>query len=534
MKVVIVGAGAGGASCAARLRRLNESAEIVILEKSAENSIATCGLPYYVGSVITDEKNMHVASAKMFRELFKIDLKLNTEVVELNVADQFVRTQTNEVFYYDKLVLAMGNSAVVPNIEGINLMPHFTLKRLDDAEKIKNFIRNNNVSSAVVVGGGFIGVETAENLQKLGIKVNLIEASEQVLQPIDSDMIPQIHQELRRHGVSLIVNDKIQSITQRNVQLASGRNIDAQVIIFAAGVQVETEFVYRSGLSLTDKGLIRVDHFMRTSVENIYACGDCAAVYNSASGEYESVPLAGPANKQGRLIADHIMECGYPYKGTLGAGVIRIFDLTAAFVGMNEKQLKKSNIKYHKMITWDKSNAGYYPTAVPLALKVLYNDEGKILGAQAVGQKNADKQIDVIAAIMHMNGCVEDLRDVEHCYAPPYSSAKSPINMIGMSIQNIRQGLVKPFFGTDFSDMFVIDVRPKQMYELEHIAGAVNIPAAEIRSRINEIPLDKNIVVHCVKGYTSYVVCRILMQHGYQNVFSYAGGWQQYKAETSL
>lgn len=532
MKVVIIGGGAGGASCATRLRRLDEHAEIVILEKSRENSIATCGLPYYIGQVISDEKNMHVASAKTFHELFNIDLRLNCEAIGVDPQNKTVRIKNGENIDYDKLVLAMGNSPVVPNISGLDQQPYFVVKHLQDAEKIKTFIAAHNVSSAAVIGGGFIGLEMAENLCKLGIDVSLIELSDQVLPPLDADMVGQVHQELRRHGVRLILGDQIKSVTNREICLNSGDKMTVQMIIVAAGVKPETDFVRHIGLDMTADGLIQADEYMRTNIDDIYACGDCAAVKNAVSGRFVSVPLAGPANRQGRLIADHISGKAYKYGGTLGTGAVKIFDLTAAFVGMNEKQLGKIQQNYHKIITWDKSNAGYYPDAEPLTLKVLYDDEGKILGAQAIGAKNADKQIDVIATIMRLNGHADDLRDAELCYAPPYSSAKSPINMIGMVIQNMRQGLIQPFFGTDFKDMFILDVRPKRMYDLEHIAGAINIPAAEIRSRMNEIPRDQNVLVHCVKGYTSYVVCRILMQHGYTNVFSYAGGWQQYKTES--
>ena len=531
MKIVVVGGGAGGASFAARMRRLDDKCEIIILEKTNETSIASCGLPYFIGGVIEDRDNMQVATPQFLKQLFNIDIKLNTEVVKINPQEKNVVTALGEVYPYDKLVLAMGAKPFVPEIKGLEKIPHFVVKNLADADKIKNFVEVNKPQKAVVVGGGFIGVEVAENLCHLEIKTSLVELSSQVLMPMDGDMVKLVQKEMKQNGLNLYLNDGLKEVEKGKIKLNSSKEIDADMMVLAIGVRPENGLARDAGIELTEKGSIITNEYMQTNVADIYACGDGVAVKDFVSGKLSMVALAGPANRQGRLIADHIAGNNpYPYGGTQGTGIVKVFGLTAAFTGNNERQLKQANVDYDKMIIVANSHAGYYPGAEPLTLKVIYNKEGKILGAQAVGKEGVDKRIDVIATIMRLNGNVADLRDAELCYAPPYSGAKDPVNLIGMAIENVRQGIVRPYFGVEFGNMVVLDVRPEAVYMKEHIDGAINIPAGQIRKRLNELPKDKTIMVHCFRGYTSYVVARILMQNGFDNVLSYAGGWSFYKS----
>ena len=531
MKIVVVGGGAGGASFAARMRRLDNKTEITILEQTNETSIASCGLPYFIGGVIEERSKMQVASPAMMKNLFDIEVKLNSKVVKINPQEKNVITEKGDVYAYDKLVLAVGAKPFVPEISGLENMPHFVVKNLADADKIKSFIADNKPSKAVVVGGGFIGVEVAENLCHLGIKTALVEMASQVLMPMDEDMVALVQNEMRANALKLYLKDGLQKIEKGNVVLNSGQKVEADMLVLAIGVRPDTLVAKEAGIELNERGAIVTNEYMQTNIADIYACGDSVAVKDFVSGKKVMIALAGPANRQGRLIADHIANNSpYPYGGTQGTGVVKVFGLTAAFTGNNEKQLQAAGIKYDKMIIMGSSHAGYYPGAENLTLKVIYNKDGKILGAQAVGKEGVDKRIDVIATVMRLGGTVVDLRDAELCYAPPYSGAKDPVNIIGMAIENVRQGLVRPWFGDEFADMVVLDVRPREVYEQEHIAGAINIPAAQIRNRLAELPKDKTIMVHCFKGYTSYVVARVLMQNGFNDVLSYAGGWTFYKS----
>ncbi len=532
MKIVVIGGGAGGSSFAARMRRLDNQAEITILEKTNETSIASCGLPYFIGDVISERSAMQVASPAFLKQLFDIDVRLNTGVAQINPDEKTVITENAEVIPYDKLVLALGAKPFVPHVEGMDLLPCFSVKMLQDADKIKAFISEKKPQKAVVIGGGFIGVEVAENLRHLGLQTALIEQAGQVLMPLDGDMVAQIHTKMRQNGIRLYLNNGVQKISQEGVVLMSGQVVPADMVIWAIGVRPETQIAVEAGIQVNERGFILTNEYMQTNFPDIYACGDSVSVIDFVSKQQTAIALAGPANRQGRLIADHIADNHpYPYTGTQGTGIVKVFDLTAAFTGNNEKQLERNKTAYEKMLIMGSSHAGYYPDAEALTLKVLYdNQTGKILGAQCIGKEGVDKRIDVIATIMRLGGTVADLRDAELCYAPPYSGAKDPINLIGMAIENVRQGLMKPYFGLDFENMVVVDVRPPQVYAQEHIAGAINIPAGQIRSRLNELPKDKTIMVHCFKGYTSYVVARILMQNGFENVLSYAGGWNFYKS----
>lgn len=529
MKVVIIGGGAGGASCAARLRRLNEHAEIVILEKTSEISIANCGLPYYCGNVIADRDDLMVSSPEHFEKVFNIKVRLNSEVSKINPQAKTVTILNNEEISYDKLVIATGGKPFVPPINGLENIPYFTVRHLYDADAVKKYITEHHPKTASVIGGGFIGVEMAENLVEAGLNVNLIELAPQVLAPLDEDMVEMIHNELRHNGINLYLNQSIKEIKNNKLLLSSEKEIDSDMLILALGVRPETKIAAEAGIVTLPNGAIRTNEFMQTNIDDIYACGDNVAVKDFIDDTETSIALAGPANRQGRLIADHISGVPYPYTGSQGSGIVKVFNLTAAFTGNNEKQLNRKNIPYKKMLIWGKSHAGYYPDAKPLALKVIYNQDGKILGAQSVGMEGIDKRIDVIATIMRLKGTYKDLRDAELCYAPPYSSAKDPVNLIGMAIQNVEENRLKPYFGTDFKDMFVVDVRSPAMHEAGHLPNAVNVPISKLRGRLTEFPHDKPILLHCMIGYNSYLASCILRQNGFDNVFSYAGGFSQYK-----
>ncbi len=532
MKVLIIGGGAGGASCAAKLRRLDETAEILVLEQTPENSVASCGLPYYVGGVIEDRADMVAASPLLFKKLFNIEVKVNTEVVTIHLADKHVLTTAGDVYDYDKLVLATGSRAIIPPLKGLKNLPNFAIKTLADADAIKKYIAENKVKSALIIGGGFSGIELADNFRVLGLKTTLVEAGTQILPVVDEDMVRQLEKEMRNHGINLILGERVSELLPNGARLENGEEIEAQIAVFSLGNKPNIELAQAAGIEI-ENGFIKVNDYMQTSVPDVYACGDCSTTKDFVSGAVVGGGMAGPANRQGRLIACHI--AGKPYKSspTLWTGVIKVFDKTAAFCGHSEKMLKQYNVPYQKMIVWTTTHAGYYPNAEWLALKVMFDEKsGKIYGAQAVGGDGVDKRINVISTIMRLNGTTEDLRDAELCYAPPYSNAKDAINLIGMAIENIREKQFKPYFGTDFDGFTVLDVRSRASYEEKHIDGAINIPAGQLRDRMAEIPRDKPILVHCYRGYSSYVVVRILMQNGFKDVFSYAGGWQQYEAET--
>ncbi len=526
MKVVIIGGGACGASCAARLRRLDENCEITILERTDEVSIANCGLPYYCSGVIKDRENILVSTPARFKNMFNINVHLNSEVVEINKKEKFVLTQTNVKFYYDKLVLAQGANPIKPNLDGINNKNIFSVRTLNDADNIKNYIAQNNVKNAVVIGGGFIGVEMAENLAHLNIDTKLIELSDQILTPVDKEIASFAQNEMRANGIELILSDGVKSFSHNEIELSSGRKIPYNIAILSIGVKPEITLAQNAGLEV-NRG-IKVNDNLQTSDSDIYAGGDSIEVKSFISDEDVLIPLAGPANRQGRIIADNICGINSTYKKSQGTSVLKVFDYTVATTGYNEKLLQKEQIPYWKVLTVGNSHAGYYPDATPSLFKLLFNTEGEILGAQAVGQKGVEKRIDVIASVMRNNGKIQELLDSELCYAPPYSSAKDPVNILGMCADNVLRGFVKPAYYEDIQDAVLIDVRIPESYKAKTIAGAINIPIGELRNRIDEIPKDKKVILFCNTGYTSYLASRILVQHGFNNVYSLMAGIKLY------
>lgn len=527
MRTVIIGGGACGASAAARIRRLDESAEIIVLEKTGEISIANCGLPYYTSGVINDREKMLVSSPEKFREWFNINVKLNTEVININPDEKFVETADGEKINYDKLVLAQGAKPFVPPIEGIPEEKVFTVRTLFDADNIKSYIKEKGVRKAIVIGGGFIGVEMAENLNEMGLETTLIEQQNQILAPVDYEIAAFLHNEMRDRGIELVLSDGVKKFNDNKVILNSSREIEFDIIIMAIGVRPEITLAKNAGLE-TARGII-VNENLQTSNPDIYAGGDGVEIKDFVTGENTLIPLAGPANRQGRIIADNICGIESAYKNSQGTSVLKVFDLTAASVGNNEKQLKSKNIPYWKTFVFSKDHAGYYPGAVEVLYKLLFSPDGKILGAQGVGPDGVEKRIDVISSIMRNGGKIQELLDSELCYAPPYSSAKDAVNILGMNADNILRGLLKPAYFEDLENSYLIDVRQREIFEISTIEGAVNIPIAQLRNRINEVPRDKKVILFCNTGYTSYNASRILIQNGFNNVYSLCGGISLYK-----
>lgn len=530
MKTVIIGGGAAGASCAARLRRLDESAEILILEKTDEISIANCGLPYYVSGVISNRENILVSTPEKFKNWFNIDVKLNSEVVKINRNDKNIQLANGEIISYDKLVLAQGASPIIPNFNGMDRNNVFGVRTLNDADKIKEFIKNNNTKNAVVIGGGFIGIEMAENLAHLGLNTTLVELSDQILAPVDKEVAQFAQNTMTENGVNLILSDGVKEFNQNKIVLNSNKEIEFDIVIMAIGVRPEIKLAQDAGLE-TNRGIIVNDN-MQTSDENIYAAGDSVEVKDFVSDTNTLIPLAGPANRQGRIIADNICGFNSTYQKSQGTSVIKVFDLTVASVGNNEKQLKQKNIPYWKTYTFSRSHAGYYPDSSLVLFKLLFNEQGKILGAQGVGEDGIEKRIDVISSIMRLNGTVQDMLNSELCYAPPYSSAKDPVNILGMVSDNILKGFLKPAYFEDLKSSYLIDIRPEISYKTNTIPNAINLPINEIRNRIDEIPKDKKVILFCNTGYTSYCASRILIQKGFNNVYSFMGGLEFYKELT--
>ena len=533
MKILIIGGGACGASTAARLRRLDDSAQITILEKTHEISIANCGLPYYCSNVIDSEEKMHVSSVQKFKNLLNVDIKMGAEVTNIDRKAKTVTINGTDTLPYDKLVLAPGASPFIPKIEGINNPKVFTVRMLQDAERIKAHLKNINAKNAVVIGGGFIGIEMAENLAEIaGIKTTLIEQSSHILPPVDKETAAFAQNEMRKHGVNLILSDGVKMLTQDEIVLNSGRKIVYDIAILAIGVKPETTLAKSCGLEIGKTGGVKVNENMQTSDPDIYAGGDSIEVEDFVTGDNVLIPLAGPANRQGRIIADNIAGYKSIYKKTIGSAVVKVFDMTIACAGNSEEMLVKKNIPYWKTFTYGFSHANYYPGATRTMYKLLFNNDGDILGIQAAGREGVEKRVDVIATSMRNRLKVWDLIDSELCYAPPYSSAKDPVNILGMHADNILKGFVKPAYFEDINDALLVDVRSQAEFENETIDGAIHIFTPELRTKYTELPKDKKIILFCNTGFQSYVASRILLQKGFNNVYSLTAGIELYKELT--
>jgi CoA-disulfide reductase len=544
MKVIIIGGVAGGASAAARLRRIDENCEIIIFERGEYISFANCGLPYYIGDVITDKGKLLVQTPQAMKQRFNIDVRILCEVLsidpekkEVEILDHNGNRKYNES--YDKLILSPGASPIKPNIEGVDGRNVFTLRNIPDTYAIREFVDNNQPKMAVVVGGGFIGLEIAENLHAKGVNVAIVEMANQVLGPIDPEMAALVHSYLKEKQVELYLGDGLKSIKHTEkwstVELNSGKCIKADIIILGIGVRPETQLAKTAGLEIGERGGIKVDRLLRTSNPDIYAVGDAVEIIDFVNGKPAVVPLAGPANKQGRIAANNICGLSEEYTGTQGTSVLKVFDMTVASTGNNEKILGRLNIPYEKSFTHSVSHAGYYPGSTLISIKLLFSPvDGKILGAQAVGYDGVEKRIDVLATAIRAGMTVYDLEKLELSYAPPYSSAKDPVNIAGYTASNILKGDCCVVHWDEIAKLnrdntLLVDVRTEMEFSLGTLAGAVNIPVDEIRARIDEIPRDKDIVIFCQIGLRGYIACRILMQNGYNNVRNLSGGYKTYK-----
>ncbi len=542
MKVLIIGGVAGGASTAARLRRLDEKAEIIIFERGEHISFANCGIPYYCGDVIKDRDKLLLLTPEKLKNLLNIEARTQSEVIKIN-RDKKTVTVENKASgaqyeeNYDKLVLSPGAYPIKPPIEGIDDSRIFTVRNLTDADLIKNYIKKNSPKTATVVGGGFIGIEMAENLSHLGLDVSIIEMSKQVLNQIDYEMAAQVQNHIRSKGVKLHLSDGVKSFDKQEkliISLQSGNKIETDLVILAIGVKPEVKLAAESGLEIGKIGGITVNNHLLTSDENIYAVGDAIEVKDFITGNEVLIPLAGPANRQGRIVADNICGINSIYKATQGTALVKVFDLTVASTGNSEKQLNKNNIPYLAAYIQGMSHAEYYPDPFPMTIKLLFTpDTGKILGAQIVGLDGVDKRIDVLATSLRFEKTVHDLVELELAYAPPYGSAKDPVNMIGMVAENILTGKIKPVYLDEINNLndndFLLDVRTKEEQVIGKLDNSHNIPLEEIRGRLNEIPRDKRIIIYCTKGLKAYLACRTLLQNGYENVYNLIGGYGLHK-----
>ncbi|SEP01172.1 DsrE/DsrF/DrsH-like family protein [Propionispora vibrioides] len=537
-KVVIVGGVAGGASAAARLRRLDEQAEIILLERDEHISFANCGLPYYIGETIRERDKLLVQTPEAMRARFAIDVRVNSEVTAIEPEKKMIRINSRDrgcyEESYDVLLLSPGAQPVRPPIPGIDSPRIFTLRNIPDTDRIKAMVDRENTQRVAVIGGGFIGVEMAENLRERGLAVTLVEAAPHILPPFDSDMALLIERELQDHGVTVHVGDGVAHFAEQAegmlVTLQSGRQIVADMVVLAIGVAPATGFLKDSGIALGKRGHILVDEHMATNQTDIYAVGDAVEVVDLVTGQPAAVPLAGPANKQGRIAADNIAGIPSAYKGTQGTAILKVFDLTAAATGNNERSLARLQVPYQAIYVHPNSHASYYPDALQLTIKLLFGNDGKILGAQAVGPESIDKHIDVLATAIRLNGTVQDLTELELSYAPPYSSAKDPVNMAGFVAENILAKRLEVFTyeelaGFDPQTTVLVDVRSPLEFATNALPGAVNLPTDSLRSRLAELDKNKLILTYCKVGLQSYIAARILSQNGFR-VKSLTGGYK--------
>lgn len=547
MKYLIVGGVAGGATVAARLRRIDENAEIILFERGKYVSYANCGLPYYIGGTITERDKLFVQTARGFTARFNIDIRTEQEVTAIHPKEKTVEirelnTARTYIENYDKLILSPGAEPLRPGIEGINSDKIFTLRNVPDTDTIKKYVSRNNPRHAVVVGGGFIGLEMAENLHHLGIRVAVVEMANQVMAPLDYSMAAIVHQQLIEKQVDLRLEDGVSRFEETPegiiVHLRSGKQITTDLVLLSIGVRPETRLAKEAGLSLGSLGGIAVNDYMQTSDPDIYALGDAVEVLNPVTGKPALIPLAGPANKQGRIVADNIVFGNREtYKGTIGTSIAKVFDLTVAAAGANAKLLKREGIPYQSSYTHSASHAGYYPGTVPMSIKILFSpDNGQLLGAQVVGFDGVDKRIEMLEQVIQRKGTVYDLTKLEQAYAPPYSSAKDPVNMAGYVAENILTKKVEVIDWRKISqlssDTILVDVRTADEYSLGSIPGAINIPVDELRNRLSELPKDKPIVVTCAVGLRGYLAYRILVQHGYKDVKNLSGGYKTWSIAT--
>ena len=544
MKVVIVGGVAGGATAAARIRRLDESAQILVFERSGYVSYANCGLPYYIGGVITDSEELTLQTPESFWERFRVEMKIRHEVTAIHPEQKTVTVrnlETGAVFEesYDKLLLSPGARPTQPDLPGIGLDRLFTLRTVEDTFRIHDFIRQQKPRSVVLAGGGFIGLELAENFREQGIEVTIVQRPRQLMSPFDPEMAAFLHAKMRKKGIRLMLGSSVEGFQEKSgtiqVLLKGEEPVSADMAILAIGVTPDTPLAREAGLELGIKGSILVNDHMETSAPDIYAVGDAVQVKHFVTGEAALISLAGPANKQGRIAADNICGGDSRFSGSLGSSVIKLFDMTAASTGINERTAKAAGIDCGKVYLSPSSHAGYYPGGRVMTMKVLFEKETfRLLGAQIVGYDGVDKRIDVLAAAIHAGMSALQLKDLDLAYAPPYSSAKDPVNMAGFMIENISKGYLKQFFWDELDTLptdgsaLLLDTRTKEEFDSGHIDGFLNIPVDELRERLGELETGKPVYVICQSGLRSYIACRILMQHGF-DFQNFSGGYRLYQ-----
>ncbi len=543
-KVLIVGGVAGGASAAARLRRLDEEAEIILFERGEYISFANCGLPYYIGGEIQDQAALTLQTPTGFHSRFRVDVRPWQEVTAIDPQEKIVtvRNLTTGTAYsesYDKLILSPGAAPYIPAIPGVESDRVFTLRNIPDTLKVKNFLASQKPKRAVIVGGGFIGIEMAENLVRDGLAVTLIELGNQILPPLDFDMACEVQGYLSRMGVKLLLNNELTAIheTAEGLTLTTqAGTLRADLLILSIGVRPESGLAKEAGLRMNGRGFVVVDPEMQSSDPHIYAVGDAVEVVDFITGQRVSVPLAGPANKQGRIAADNICGLGSRYEGTQGSAILKVFDMTVASTGLNEKTAQRLDISYDKSFTFSASHAGYYPGASHMSIKTLFDPEnGKILGAQIVGFEGVDKRCDVMATAIRAQMTAFDLARLELCYAPPYSSAKDPVNMAGFVIENLLTGKMKHFHWHQVDalprdgSVTLLDTRTPMEYESGHIEDFMNIPLDTLRENLSKLDRKKPVFLTCQIGLRGYIATRILMQNGFE-VYNLSGGFRQYAA----
>ena len=541
-KIVIVGGVAGGATAAARLRRLDESLEIVLLEQDGHVSYANCGLPYHIGGVIPEEKSLLVQTAQGLRNRYHIDVRTGSRVTGVDGAHKTVRVEAAGREYeesYDVLLLSPGSEPVRPPVPGVDLPKVVTLRTIADTQRIRDLCSGGKVGQATVVGGGFIGLEMAENLRRLGVEVTLVEAAPHVMPPMDGDLSVLLEAELEKHGVELVLGDGLHAIHEEGgsllVETEKGYQVGADLVVLAVGVRPATAFLEGSGIDLGPRGHIIVDDQLRTNLPDVYAVGDAIQVKDFVTGTIVAVPLAGPANKQGRVAADVICGRDSRYEAAQGTSILKVFDLTGACTGLNERTLKALEIPYLKAVTHAPSHAGYYPGATPITCKLLFSHQGQILGCQMVGREGVDKRMDVVATAMRLDAHVTELADLELAYAPPFSSAKDPVNVLGYMAEDLLNGTAKSVdweeaLNRDYDRSVLLDVRTAREAEAGRVNGSVNIPVDELRGRMGELDKDKKLYVYCGIGLRGYVACRMLTQAGFDAV-NVAGGYTSYTAQ---
>ena len=548
MKYLVIGGVAGGATVAARLRRLDEQADIILFERGEYVSYANCGLPYYIGGEINDRKKLFVQTVQGFIDRFRIDIRTLQEVTAIHTDMKSIEVKnlkTGEVYTetYDKLALSPGAEPLRPGIEGIDNKKIFTLRNVADTDAIKGYIIEDKPTSAIVVGGGFIGLEMAENLHRQGIDVSIVEMADQVMAPLDFSMAQIVHEELASKGVRLILSDGVLRFSDEEgkvvVHLKSGHSLPVDMVLLSIGVRPETKLATEAGLKIGSMRGIAVNEYMQTSDENIYALGDACEVIHGVTGKPAMIPLAGPANKQGRIVADNMVIGNHSkYNGSIGTSIAKVFDITVAAAGANAKLLKREGMEYISSYTHSSAHAGYYPGALSMSIKIIFSPkDGRLLGTQIVGYDGVDKRIEMAAQVIQRHGTVYDLAALEQAYAPPYSAAKDPMNMAGFVAENILEGKVKiaQWRDVDIEDKntILLDVRTTDEYALGVMPGSINIPLDSLRARINELPKDKPIIVNCAVGLRGYTAYRILVQHGFTDVRNLSGGFKTWHVATT-